>query len=391
MLVGRRVVKPAQESISCAQARYAFSAAVHKWRMIYMGNKFPWGWLLGGVLVLAFFGVISIPGVNLSAIGGGGATVDTSDQVQAESAQFVTDSVILTAIEAQSESPSAADGGSIELFTAGVSPSDASAVVLATIELNRAYTTANVVCGKQYRVAYNNASQHYAADLGDQVLIDCGNEYNENTGDSYVDMTQKFGLKPLAVATLSDTLDETVFANINGGTDGSESFLQGNATVELGNGASIADMAADGRMNYSDTTGDGSVYVDFTFAATGSNSGLKDYAICAEWDTALPPEGTEFTDITLQLRTGTDFGFASGTQWENIFANQDCVKAGLAPVPAGSSGTYRMTMTVAEANTDQGADLFSWIVNDLGEQQGLDARNNAGATRDAIAFSLGTN
>ena len=102
------------------------------------------------------------------------------------------------------------------------------------------------------------------------------------------------------------------------------------------------------------------------------------------------------TDGSLALRTGTDLGFGADTNWENLFANEECAKASISleggsnHLKAGLSSTYRFTMSMSEANLDNGGDLFSIVFDDLGGDRATDARLNRGATASTVAFTSGT-
>lgn len=342
----------------------------------------PLLWIAVGLVALVFLGYIQIPDLNLQSI-----QADTKDQVQPASRQLVSDSIILSATEKYSNSKTQANGGSIELYDKGTNPSDPNAVSLTTLKLGVAYTSSDVLCGKEYRVVYDNATTRYAVDMGDQVLIDCANEYNENTADSFVDMTSKFGLEPTKVATLSDALDETsASGEVNGATSTgttNTSLTRGVAAMEIGC-AGAGGCSADSTLSYNETSGDGTFYLDLTFGATGSQAELKEPVVCFEFDGTNPPEGNEITDLVVQRQSGTDFGIPSSTNWANVFANEECVKLG-ETISAGVSGKYRFTFTMNEANLNTNDD-YTIKFDDLGSYRGKDAKLNLGATHDTVTI-----
>ena len=341
----------------------------------------PLLWIIGGVLVLSFLGFLPAIQIGDSTIGGGElfAVTDTSADEVAPSKQLLSDSITLLATQKYSESPTASNGGDIELFAVGVDPKSPSAVVSHTLKLGVAYTTNDVACGKTYRVVYSNSTSAYAEDLGDQVLIDCDAEYNENTGDSLVDMTEKFGLKPSAVASLSDIFDETSTTGIMNGVTANVSNHDG--AREIGTSALVP--VADSTILYDESAGDGTFFIDVSYSAGGSNAELKDSVVCFEHESGAEPEANEITDMVVSHRDGQVLPFASGTNWENTWANEECVSAGT--MQSGESSTYRFTITYSEANLDANDD-WTLVFDDLGDNKGKDAKLNVGATQDSVDF-----
>lgn len=347
-----------------------------------------WG---GGIaLVLMVLGIVAVPNVPLLpdlvsyvqslTAGIGGVPVVSAVSVPAVAGQkLLTDSIKLSMVEKYSESPTNANGGNILLYTAGVNPKDPSASVLATLTLGTAYTGADLMCGETYRIVYSNSTSAYAQDLGDVVLIDCATEFNKDTADSFVDLTKKYGVKRQKVATIDDFFDETkTDGRINGQTN--SSLVTGTAEI----GYTGVDPSADAVMVYNETIGDGTVYLDLTFSASGSQSALKDAVVCFEFESGAEPEGTEISEIVMQHREGSVLNFPSSVDWDTVFANEECVSAS-SEMLAGTSAKYRMTITYNEANLDT-SDDFKLVFDDLGANKGKDAKQNLGATQDYVDF-----
>tara|TARA_Y100000034_G_scaffold136169_1_gene211240 strand:- start:2114 stop:3163 length:1050 start_codon:yes stop_codon:yes gene_type:complete len=334
---------------------------------------------IGAVVVVAllFFGVISLPeNMSIPGFSVADTTADAGEEAPVV-AQKVSDSVLLKLTEKYSESPSAT--GTVEVFAEGTNPKDSSATAIATITVGTAYTTGDLACGKTYRVVYNNATEAYAEDFGDVVLIDCATEYNDETADSFVDMTSKWAFKKSKVATLDDPFDETATSGILNGQTNTSILLGSN---EIG---CSADCSADGTILYDESQGDGQYYMDVTFSASGSQAELRDPVVCFEHDSSVPPEGNEITDIVMQRQSGTDLSIPASTDWDSVFNNEECVKLGGGIMTAGTSAVYRMTVTVSEANLDTNDD-YKLIFDDLGDNRGKDARLNLGATGENIDF-----
>lgn len=364
-----------------------------------MVSKTTKNFIFGGVAILVLgmiFGVIDPSQLNLPSfsVGTAGATATVATtQTSVAGAQFSSDSVLLRAYEKYSESPTNANGGNILLFAKGTDPKDPSATALATLTIGTAYTTGDVACGREYKIVYNNASEAYATDLGDSVLVNCDTEYNKQNGDSLVDLTAKYGFKRAEVATLADIFDETnteLFnANVNTTATANASINLAGLEIGCSNDDSAArpNCPADAVIIYDVSQGDGTWSVDMTLAAGGSQAELRDPVITFIFEAGNEPEGNEVTAMTWALRTGTDLQVPATTNWPNVWSNQENVKL-KNPMLAGDSGTYRQTVTYNEANV-AAADDWQVCFDDLaskGATLGRDARLNVGAARDCIDF-----
>lgn len=357
----------------------------------------------GGVLALFFFGFVASPlpsligkgsilgkdvSMDSSALSVAGAQVQDGAQVSV-GGTFLLDNIMTRMVQKYSESETAANGGHIEVFRKDVNPKSSTATALATLSLGTAYTTVNIRCDEEYRVVYNNGTEGYSQDLGKIVLVPCSDTTPE-LADANIDFTEKFGIKAEDIATLSDILDETDVVNkpVNGQDNTSQNLtLRGvtNANEFQCVVSTQAGCDADGILVYNESTGDGSVYLDLTLAASGSNAELKEPVLCYRHDLTNTPEGNELSSVSVALRTGSDLGFGS-PNWATLFQNEECAKSSVTHMQAGTSSTYRMTLNFVEANLDDHADVFNIVFDDLGGDRATDIRNNRGATADTVAI-----
>jgi len=332
------------------------------------------------VVALAVFSVIppfNLPvlnveiGPDLFNIGGDSAT--DADAEVASGRQVPSDSIIL---KLSTELTGAQATNNIEVYEAGTDPTNPSATKLATITVGTAYTTADLTTNTVYRVVYNNGTDAYAHDFGDIVLIP-EKSFNSDTGDSVVDLTAEYNVKRRPVASLTDILDETSATLINGADPGNSS---GGATEIT---CSTEGCAANEDLVYDESVGDGTFYIDFTFAAGGSQSFLDQPVTCFRHATSNAPEGNEISAITVTRQSGTDVGFAPGTDWSAVWSNGECVA--MNNMQSGDSGVYRFTFTVNEGNLDANDD-WTLVFDDLGDDLAKDGALNIGATSNTVTF-----
>lgn len=353
-------------------------------------------WIGGGALFLMVFGIVAVPDIpilpdvvsGISGLFSGGvaglSAVSPTVPSVTEGRQLVSDSILLKAEEMYSKNYDNTKGGNILVYKKGTNPADPSASSLATLKLGTAYTTSDLLTNTVYRVVYSNSTTAYAHDFGDIVLMSDA-EYNDQTADVAVDLTDKFGFRRQEVATLSDFFDETsTDGRMNGQTTNATVNIIGGGTAEIGCNNAATACTADDVMTYNETNGDGSVYLDVKFAATGSNSALKDAVVCFEFESGAEPEGNEISSIVVQHLSGTVFNFPAGTNWANVWAQQECVLA-TSEMLAGTIGEYRFTFTITESNYDT-SDDFKMYFDDLGKYQGKDALLNLGATAESVDF-----
>ena len=369
-------------------------------------------YLAGGLALALFLGVFSIDalsgivskgkilGKDVGGAGGFSIASGSSDLSAGSADSWLIDNLVIRGKEMYSESENNANGGSILVYEEGVDPSSSTASAKVTLTIGTAYTGNILRCDKKYRYVYENASEAYSFDFGDNVLIPCSVSTKEQA-DALVDLTDQHGWKREEVATLSDILDETATATgsqlsttnpINGQQNTTQWTVSGAGGNELHcrtAAATNTSCTADQTLVYNETNGDGQFYVDLTFAAAGSDAHLKDPVACFVFDATSPPEGNEMSTINIDHRTGNDLAFPDSVNWATVFTNEDCVKS-KTPLPAGTSGTYRFTFTVNEANLDNAGDLFQLAFDDLGDYRANDAGQNRGATADLVSFDSGS-
>lgn len=337
--------------------------------------------LVFGVVVVALILLVSMTslGTNLKEMFK--STVGQTSQNIASSTlgkTAVTDSLLLSATEKYTNTINPA--GDVVIYDEGVDPSDPTATARATLHLGTAYTSGDVIVGKRYSVMFHNSTSRYAEWLGSSVELVSFNEYNENTGDSFVDLTSKFNLNPVQIATINDPLDESA----TDGTVNGQSSTNVSGSVEIGcsNGCSNG-----GTLVYDESNADGTFYVDLDIGAGGSNSELQNTVITFQHESGVEPEGNEISAMSITRRSGSDLGLTSNINWVNVWANQESVELSN-PIQAGTSGTYRLSITYNEANLDANDD-FKLIVDDLNSKAGSlgkDKNLKTGATQKTVDF-----
>ena len=132
---------------------------------------------------------------------------------------------------------------------------------------------------------------------------------------------------------------------------------------------------------YNETTGDGSVTICLKFECSGANVECRDMALEFDFDNTNPPEGNEYSSMTLQLKEGKDLGLPS--EIVNYWKNQQALKIGT--LKGGESAVYKLTISITEANVDANDD-WTMYLDDLGGWQEQDIGSDTGATGDSITF-----
>ena len=274
-----------------------------------------------------------------------------------------------------------APAGSVDIYTAGVNPSDSSANKLDTIAITSGVgtsTTGVVESCTNYGIIYNGASAEYDAWFN-------GIDYTQPNAFPYVSTTEsaisnvlvKFP-KVVVVATIPDPIEEnSVTGIINGQTD-----VNGTATcsgeIQVGADATPADSDV---IYYNKTNGDLSWYLDITLGADGANKQLHDPVLCFVNDHSNPWDGDELTAGTLTRQSGTDFGLP--TDITDYINSADCVPMG-AVIEGGQTAVYRLQFTGVNANLDASSDIMYIYPDDMGEYLGKDILRNTKATAGAV-------
>lgn len=312
--------------------------------------------------------------IKFGAQSAGVTTGSSSSQLNTNVGMKTVETLTATAKEAGSNSYTAVQG-LLLFYDAATNPSSATANPVDTVSIasgSGSSTGKKLKTGVDYRVVFANTTtdaSYYDKDLG--IVRFDGNDLSLNGA-----LTFDVGEVQL-VATLDDILDEISNSSDLG------TAMNGQANTVLGTdeiGCSTQ-CAADGTFLYDESVGDGVWYIEVTPGASGSNAYAKSAVLQFKKDLSNPPEGDEYSSITAQLRTGTDFGIPSDitNNWK------DEIPLDLGDLKAGQSSTYRITFNVVEANED-GNDDWTLRFDDLGEHLGKDVRNSVRATADTVTY-----
>jgi hypothetical protein len=185
----------------------------------------------------------------------------------------------------------------------------------------------------------------------------------------------------MTVATIDDPIDESAVTGVVNGQTSVVNATTGTNEICIGDAETPAD---DDALVYDVSVGDGQFYVDLAVGFSGGNKAVKDPVICFVNDLSNPFDGNEFSSVTAQLRTGTDFGIPSDiTAYVN---NADCVSLGVMH-NGGESGTYRLTFNVDESLLTAGGDKMYIYIDDMGDHLGQDLLRGTKATAsDAVTL-----
>ena len=274
-----------------------------------------------------------------------------------------------------------APAGSVDFYVAGANPSEAGVTRLDTISITTGSggTTSGVLesC-TNYGIVYNGASAEYDMWYN-------GIDYTQSNTLPYVSTTDstisnaivKFN-DVIVVATIPDPIEEnSVTGIINGQTNVSG---EAGTSNELMVGADTSPADSD-VIYYNKTNGDLSYYLDITLGADGANKQLQAPVLCFVNDHTNPFDGDEFTAVTLQRQSGTDFGLP--TDITDYVNNADCVPMG-ARAEGGQTGVYRMQFTAVNANLAATTDVMYIYPDDMGSYLGKDILRNTKATAGAV-------
>ena len=275
----------------------------------------------------------------------------------------------------------AAVDGTLYIYPSGTNPSDPNANTITTVTVASGAgnsTSANVQTETPYRVVYGGSTEDYTMDFGEIKFG--GSSYDSETG------LLLFSAKDIvANGTLSDMLDEsTVSGDINGVTSATAAAGLNDTGSEIFSGSTACASQATANGNdvcYNETTGDNSFYIKFSVECTGANKFCNDVVLCVDWDSTNPPEGNEYSSISIQQESGTDFGLPS--DFTNYFKNEGCANVG--DITGGRSGKYKMQFAATDANIDSNDD-WDLVIDDLGAVNGKDLLLATKITKQVIHF-----
>ena len=146
-----------------------------------------------------------------------------------------------------------------------------------------------------------------------------------------------------------------------------------NGEIQSGADATPADGDT---LYYNETNGDTEIYFDIDIEATGGDKVAQNPVLCFV-NLANPMEGDEISLATLTHRSGTNFG--APVTITDYVSNQKCVPLGDEMI-SGESGTYRLQLTIVEANAEPTTDVMYVYFDDLGEHLGEDLLGGNKAT-----------
>lgn len=268
--------------------------------------------------------------------------------------------------------------GDVDIFKSGVDPTGTNSNPIDTIDI--ASGVGNTTSGllkscTMYSVVFDGETTYYDAywndNSGEQML-----PYVPTDSDT---ITTSFEFSEIITfATIDDPIDESTNA-VNGNASNTNASVGGSEIcVGTSSPQSIAD---DDELFYDISAGDGQFYLDMAIGFTGGNKAVKDPVLCFVNDLTNPFEGNEFSSVSAQLRTGTDYGIPSSLT--NYVNDMDCVSLG-SFVDGGTSGTYRLTISVDEDLLTAGGDKMYIYIDDLGDHLGQDILRGTKATASAV-------
>jgi len=253
------------------------------------------------------------------------------------------------------------EAGTLRLFTAGTDVKDPTATAFATV---------TIASGAGSQSSWNKAS----TDTKYVLVSDGAGTYYDKEWNPFYFLASKYN-KALGTYTL--TIDKTD-APPKVGTFTTFLVSGSNSTGTKVNSTTaiwVDDSVASGTFNF-----------QFDIQNTGANTILKDVVLFFKSDVTNPMEGNEFSGVTLQKSTGSDFNLPSDVK--SYVANEVPVPV-TASLAGGASGRYTITFTYSSTNFQTGGvdklyigldDLGGWLASDV-----LPA--NKGATAQAYSIS----
>jgi len=332
------------------------------------------GLLIGAVVMIVISGGLGNIGFTPQVVVQGQST-GTSNGVSlvAKPIQY------LNAIFSEKYSNSySAVAGTLYVYPSGTDPKDPNANAITSLTIaggNGSKTNPLLTTETNYRVVLGASDSHYSMDFGEMKFGGAG--YDTNTG-----LLLFSASNVIANGTISDPLDESAIGGDINGVTSLSGLNDTGAEVFAGSTACAVAGAVNGNdICYNETTGDASFYIKFNIECTGANKECEDVVLCVDYDSTNPPEGNEYSSISLQLESGTDFGLPS--DFTNYFKNEGCYNMG--NIQGGKSGKYKMTFGATDANIDTNDD-WSLVIDDLASVNGKDILSATKITKQTILF-----
>jgi hypothetical protein len=274
--------------------------------------------------------------------------------------------------------------GTIKIYPDGVDPTDSNTNPLDTITVSSGVgnTTDKVLrSATPYGIVFDGAATYY-----DQW-------YNGETSSILPYITTSTATISaitldfydiVTVATINDPINEAATTGVvNGQTSAENATSGGSNEIQIGSTGTSAD---DSILYYNKTNGDGQFYIDIDVGADGANKAIKDMVLVFSKDRSNPFEGNEFSSVTVQHRTGTEFGIPA--EIKTYVNNADKISLG-GMINGGTTGTYRITFNMDESLLTAGGDILFMNIDDMGDYQGTDLMKNTKATAsDTITLAV---
>lgn len=270
--------------------------------------------------------------------------------------QYAIKDITIMAEEAFSNSWSSV-AGDFELYTYGDDPTDPNVNNFTSIALSSgtgsdsSWNAADT--DTQYAALLNGGSTYY--DVYDPSFTFKSENYNSELGTytyRYNDVNK--------VGTINELVDDT-----------SGTYSTGVTISTAGNNVTVNNTAEAGTASF-----------DIILKNTAGNTLLKDVVLDLPIDQSNPLEGNEFTSVTLQLKSGHDFGLPSDIT--NYVTNNQAIPVG--DIEGGVKGVYTITFTYNTANFVTSTDTLRLELDDMGGYLGKDISMGTKAT--AMSYTL---
>ena len=270
--------------------------------------------------------------------------------------QWAIKDITIMAEESFSGSWSAV-AGQFELYSSGADPTDPSTtnftyVTLASgIGTDTSWNAADT--DTFYTALFDGAGTYY--DVFDENFVFKSENYNTELG------TYTFRYEDVdKVGTINELADST-----------SGTYSAGVTIDTAANTVAVNNSAEAGTASF-----------DIIIKNTAGNTLLSDMVLDTPIDQSNPLEGNEFTSVSLQLKSGHDFGLPSDIT--TYIVNNQAIPIGDAE--GGVKGVYTITFTYNTANFAVTTDALRLILDDMGGYLGKDTGMNAKAT--AMSYTL---
>lgn len=276
-----------------------------------------------------------------------------------------------------------APAGSVDIYAAGVDPSDASSTRFDTISVTAGVgnsTSGTAESCTNYGIVYNGASAEYDMWYNGLDWTQPNQFKPVSTTDATIANVLVQFDDIVVIASIPDPIEEHSTTGIINGQLTSNGSDGADLEIQIGTDSTPADSDVV-YYNKSSANADLSYYLDVTLGADGANKQLHDPVLCFVNDHSNPFDGDEFTSVTLQRQSGTDFNLP--TDITNYVNNADCVPMGTS-INGGQTGVYRMQFTAVNANLDVTTDVMYIYPDDMGEYLGKDILKNTKATAGAV-------